>query len=140
MMGLVFIVNICVMIHNNILKFKLKQKKKRVQQRYEARFKNHLEIVQKLKDDKEEMVSSQMEKRLSFYMKMKFEVERDKIDSNDPNKLKLKRAGRKIPKLKMKLEPSLDRIDERSGEEDSKNGSISSEYSSSSSSSSEDND
>ena len=73
-------------------------------------------------------------------MKMKFEVVHEKIDSNEASNSKLKRAGRKVPKLKMKLDPSLDQIDERSGEESSRKESMISEHSCHSSSSSEDND
>jgi len=53
MFGLVFIVNIGNMIFNNILKFKIKQKKKRVQKAYEVRFNTHLEMINKLKEEKE---------------------------------------------------------------------------------------
>lgn len=56
-----FLMNIIVMLYSNYLKFKLKQKKKRVQKAYEARFKNQQIILEKLKEDRENMVTAQLE-------------------------------------------------------------------------------
>ena len=133
-MGFCFLMNIMVMLHTNFLKFKIKQKKKRVQKAYEARFKEQKKILKKLKEEKENMVTVQLEEKLAFYSKGKFEIEYGKIKADGKASIKLRR-DKKFHK-KIKMETSLDKIVEMSGESMSI-GSPSSSNSSSSSSSSD---
>lgn len=74
-MALVFVVNIGVMLHNNLQKFKIKQKKKKSQKRYEARYNERMALLQRLKDDRVKALEDQKTKRLAFFTNLKFDNE-----------------------------------------------------------------